>query len=459
MSRSTGWKADQGRVDFTAGSILVQIIRFSIPILIGNLFQQMYTIVDSILLGRLVSPQALAAAGNVTPVTVLMLSVISGFTLGTSLVTAALTGAGQQKEVRRLIESTFLCNMMIGIALAFLAFSGASWLLGLMHTPPEVKGLSMRYLRIICVGIVFQCLGQYLTDVLRGMGDSRTPLFFLLMSTGLNIVLDILFTAGFRLGVDGVAWATVIAQACAALACLVYSRRRYDCFSLNVRPSGIDRSLLMRSLRLGLPSAVQQMVGSLGAICMQTVVNGFGAAAMNAYSSAYKVDNFIMLPVSNMGAALGTCVAQNVGAGRYDRARQGFWKVSALCAVLSVALSALIFCFAESLAGIFVTREQTEIIRLGARGLRILAVPYVLCSQLALYMSFFKGAGAVRAALAGSLSQVAVRLLICTVLAPVIGLDAVWFAMPATWVLIGGISFVYDRKTDWEQRWKSGLKV
>ena len=221
---------------------------------------------------------------------------------------------------------------------------------------------------------------------------------------------------------------------------------------------GFSKSFGIAELRLGLPSAVQQMVGSLGAICMQTLVNGFGAA-MNAYSSAYKVDNFIMLPVSNMGAALGTCVAQNVGAGRYDRARQGFWKVCALCAVLSAALSALIFCFVESLAGIFVTREQTEIIRLGARGLRILAVPYVLCSQLALYMSFFKGAGAVRAALAGSLSQVAVRLLICTVLAPVIGLDAVWFAMPATWVLIGGISFVYDRKTDWEQRWKSGLKV
>ena len=446
-------------VDFTRGGALKQIVRFSVPLLIGNLFQQLYTIVDSILLGRLVSPQALAAAGTVTPITVLMLSVIGGFTLGTSLVAASLTGEGDAGRVRRLVESTFGANMLVGVVMALAAFMFPGAILRLMRTPNDVIALSARYLRIIAVGIAFQCLYQYFSDVLRGLGDSRTPLYFLLMSTSMNIALDIAFTAIFHWGVDGVAWATVISQAASALACAAYSLRRYDCFALSVRPARVDIGLLRRSLRLGLPSAMQQTVGSVGALCMQSVVNSFGSIAMNGYGAAYKVDNFIMLPVSNMGVAMGTFVAQNVGARQYGRARQGLKKLSLLCAVLSVALSALIFIFAGPLVQVFVTARETEIVRVGARGLRILAVPYVLCGQLQLFMSFFRGAGDVRVAFWGSLAQVLIRLVICYSLAPVIGLDAVWFAMPATWVMVGAFSFFYDRRQDWPARWRSNLGV
>lgn len=435
-------------VDFTQGSCLKQIVRFSVPLLIGNLFQQLYTIVDSMLLGRLVSPDALAAAGTVMPVVVLLLSVIGGFTLGTSLVAAGLMGQRDEDGIRRLAESTFLVDMAIGTLLAAAAFLLAVPILKLMRTPEELMGQAVLYLRIVSVGVVFQCLYQYMADVLRGLGDSRTPLLFLILSTVLNIVLDVVFIVAFSMDVAGVAFATVLSQLVSAVCCVAYSLRRYDYFRLNLRPGRIDRELLSRSLKLGVPSAMQQTVGSLGAIGMQSVVNGFGQAAMNGYNAAYKVDNFIMLPITNMGVALGTFVAQNIGAGKQDRVKEGMRKTSVTCALMSLAASAFIFVFAKGLVQLFVTAEETEIIRIGSWGLRVLAVPYVLCSQANIFISYFKGVGEVNRAFWASFGQVVIRLAICFGLSPVpaIGMNAVWFSMPVTWVAVCGLGWKWYRE-------------
>ena len=446
-------------VDFTRGPALRQIVRFSLPLLIGNLFQQLYTVVDSILLGRLVSPVALAAAGTVTPVTMLLLGVICGFTLGTSLMVAKATGKKEPEAVRRLVESTFLADMLVGIVLASLAFLLAEPILQWMQTPPEVLGQSVLYLRIVSVGLVFQCLYQYLTDVLRGLGDSKTPLIFLIVSTVLNIVLDLFFILTLHMDVAGVAYATVIAQLVAAIACMVYSRRKYGAvFSLNLNPGKVDSLLLQGSLSLGLPSAMQQTVGSLGAIGMQSVVNSFGAAAMNGYNAAYKVDNFIMLPISTLGIALGTFIAQNVGAGNLKRVREGMWKTSAACGIMSVIASAFIFVYAESMVQIFVTADEVQTITIGAWGLRVLAVPYILCSQANIFTSFFRGVGAVNTAFWISLAQVLLRLAICFGLSPIpaIGLNAVWFCMPVTWLQVCIFSWFYYKSRRWEKHMKLG---
>lgn len=446
-------------VDFTQGSVLGKIIRFSLPLLVGNLFQQLYTVVDSILLGRLVSPIALAAAGTVTPLTMLLLGVICGFTLGTSLMVAKATGKKDPETVRRLVESTFLADMLVGTLLAALAYILAEPILRWMRTPEEVLPQAAVYLRIVSVGLVFQCLYQYLTDVLRGLGDSKTPLLFLIVATVLNIVLDLLFILALHMDVAGVAYATVIAQGLSAVSCMVYSRYRYgDLFSLNLLPGRVDRNLLRGSLTLGLPSAMQQTVGSIGALGMQSVVNSFGAAAMNGYNAAYKVDNFIMLPVSTLGIALGTFIAQNVGAGNLVRVGQGMKKTSIACGAMSVAASVLIFIFAENLVQIFVTAEQVETITIGAWGLRVLAVPYILCSQANIFTSFFRGVGAVKVAFWFSFLQVVIRLAICFGLSPVpaIGLNAVWFCMPITWLQVCLLSWLYYRSHRWEKNMKLG---
>lgn len=446
-------------VDFTRGPALRQIVRFSLPLLVGNLFQQLYTVVDSILLGRLVSPIALAAAGTVTPVTMLLLGIICGFTLGTSLMVAKATGKKEPGIVQRLIESTFLADMLVGTVLSAIAFFLAEPILRWMQTPEEVLGQSVLYLRIVSVGLVFQCLSQYATDVLRGLGDSKTPLLFLIVSTVLNIVLDLIFIIVLHMDVAGVAYATVIAQTVSALACVVYSRRRYgELFSLNLLPGKVDRALLRGSLALGLPSAMQQTVGSIGAIGMQSVVNSFGAAAMNGYNAAYKVDNFIMLPISTVGMALGTFIAQNVGAGNLPRVREGMKKTSVFCGLMSVAASTFIFIFAEYMVQIFVTADEVQTITIGAWGLRVLAVPYILCSQMNIFISFFRGVGAVKTAFWISLSQVILRLAICYGLSPIaaIGLNAVWFCMPITWAWVCLFSWYYYKSRRWEKTMKLG---
>ena len=441
-------------IDFTQGSILGKIARFSLPLLIGNLFQQLYTVVDSILLGRLVSPIALAAAGTVTPLTMLLLGVICGFTLGTSLMTAKAAGKKDSEAIKRLVESTFLVDMLVGTLLAVLAYGLAEPMLRWMQTPEEVLPQAVTYLRIVSVGLVFQCLYQYLSDVLRGLGDSRTPLLFLILSTVLNIVLDLVFILVLRMDVAGVAYATVIAQALSAVSCMLYSRRHYgELLRLKLLPKQLNRNLLGGSLSLGLPSAMQQTVGSIGALGMQSVVNSFGSAAMNGYNAAYKVDNFIMLPISTMGIALGTFIAQNVGAGNLSRVSQGMKKTSIACGAMSVAASALIFVFAESMVQIFVTAEEVETISIGAWGLRVLAVPYILCSQANIFTSFFRGVGAVRVAFWFSFLQVIIRLAICFGLSPIpaIGLNAVWFCMPVTWLQVCLLSWFYYRSRCWEK--------
>ena len=441
-------------IDFTQGSILGKIARFSLPLLIGNLFQQLYTVVDSILLGRLVSPIALAAAGTVTPLTMLLLGVICGFTLGTSLMTAKAAGKKDSEAIKRLVESTFLVDMLVGTLLAVLAYGLAEPMLRWMQTPEEVLPQAVTYLRIVSVGLVFQCLYQYLSDVLRGLGDSRTPLLFLILSTVLNIVLDLVFILVLRMDVAGVAYATVIAQALSAVSCMLYSRRHYgELLRLKLLPKQLNRNLLGGSLSLGLPSAMQQTVGSIGALGMQSVVNSFGSAAMNGYNAAYKVDNFIMLPISTMGIALGTFIAQNVGAGNLSRVSQGMKKTSIACGAMSVAASALIFVFAESMVQIFVTAEEVETISIGAWGLRVLAVPYILCSQANIFTSFFRGVGAVRVAFWFSFLQVIIRLAICFGLSPIpaIGLNAVWFCMPVTWLQVCLLSWFYYRSRRWEK--------
>ena len=441
-------------IDFTQGSILGKIARFSLPLLIGNMFQQLYTVVDSILLGRLVSPIALAAAGTVTPLTMLLLGVICGFTLGTSLMVAKAAGKKDSEAIKRLVESTFLVDMAVGILLAVLAYTLAEPMLRWMQTPEEVFPQAVTYLRIVSVGLVFQCLYQYLSDVLRGLGDSKTPLLFLILSTLLNIVLDLVFILVLHMDVAGVAYATVIAQVLSAISCMMYSKRHYgELLSLKLLPKQLDKSLLGGSLSLGLPSAMQQTVGSIGALGMQSVVNSFGSAAMNGYNAAYKVDNFIMLPISTMGIALGTFIAQNVGAGNLQRVSQGMKKTSIACGAMSVAASALIFLFAESLVQIFVTAQEAETIAIGAWGLRVLAVPYILCSQANIFTSFFRGVGAVKVAFWFSFLQVIIRLAICFGLSPIpaIGLNAVWFCMPITWMQVCLLSWFYYRSRRWEK--------
>jgi putative MATE family efflux protein len=440
-------------VDFTEGSCTKQLVRFGIPLLIGNLFQQLYTIVDSIVLGRFVGVEALAAAGAATPVVLLLLSVISGFTLGASIVIAQLFGRRNMEGIRRCFGSALVFNLLLGVLISVLCFLFSEQILVLMKTPQEVLKDAVFFLKMMAIGLFFQGAYQFIADALRAVGDSRTPLVFLVISCVTNIILDLVFTVVLSMGIAGVAYATLTAQVLSCVLCAVYCIRKYEMFRLNRKTFAVDRYYIGCVVRFGFPGAMQQMVSSLGAIGLQGIINGFGKAAMAAYGSAYKIDNFIMLPIINLGAALSTFVSQNLGADKMDRIRQGIKATSKLCAVLSVALSAVIFIMAEKLLLIFVKPEETETIRMGVTCLRVLAPPFLINGQLNVFISFFRGIGAVRTAFYISLSQVILRILLAGVFSRVswIGVNAIWFCMPVTWLFCGAFSLYYYLSGRWKK--------
>jgi Na+-driven multidrug efflux pump len=300
---------------------------------------------------------------------------------------------------------------------------------------------------------VFQCLYQFLADTLRAVGNSRTPLFFLGSAMVMNILLDLLFIGGFGWAVPGAAWATTLSAAAAGVLCLAYCLWQYPMFRIPLKAlARPDRRMAAQAARFGLPTGLQLAGGGLGGRAMQTVVNSVGSNAIAAYNAAYRIDNFLLLPCTVLGIAVATCTAQNLGAGLYKRVKTGLKAASWFSAAFSAVVSVLIFVFAAQLTRIFIRAEETDIVRMGVWGLRVLAPLFLLCNQLNLFISFFRGAGAVSMAFWISLAQIAVRILFAFSLAPFLGMDAVWFCMPVTWVACGAFSLWYYRGGRWRRK-------
>lgn len=438
--------------DFTKGPALSRLLLFSGPIILGNLFQQMYSIVDSILLGKVVGTHALAAVSAVAPINDLFLSVIIGFSLGASLVLAQAQGSGDRAKIRACVENIALFQLGIGAVCTVGALLFGPFLLTLTHTPPELVNEAALYLRILAPGYFFQCLYQFLADAMRSMGDSRTPFFFIVISTCMNALLVTFFLAFLQLGIAGAGWATFLSELTAAAACLFYSLKKYEVFRLNplrVRPDG---KIFCAIASFGATTAAQQMVGSVGGMLQQTVVNGFGSSAIAAYNSVYRIDNFLLLPCTGLGAAVSTFTAQNLGAGQQKRMKEGFRAAARVTAVFSFVASLLIFFFAKELILIFIRPGETEVISAGIHGLRVLALPFILCNELSLFTSFFKGAGDVAISFHISFVQIILRVIIAFSLASVLGMDAIWLCMLVTWVLSSAFSFWYYRKEKWGRK-------
>lgn len=436
--------------DFTKGSCLPNLLRFAWPIILGNLLQQLYSVVDSVLLGRMVSTQALSAASAVTPIHNLFVGVITGFSLGASLVLAQAFGAADEKRQRACIENMLLLWLFVCAACTALAFALGPSLLQITNTPQELRADALTYLRILAAGYLAQGLYQFLADALRAMGDSRTPLLFLIISTVLNIVLDTWFIAGFGLGVAGVGWATLLSEVVAAVLCLAYSLWR--CPLLRVRHLRPDSRLLWTLAGCGGATALQQTIGSIGGMLQQTVVNGFGSSAIAAYNAAYKIDNLLLLPCIGLGGALSMFAAQNLGAGQRERMREGLRVCVRITAVFSLIASLGIFLAARPLVLCFIQEGETEVITMGVHGLRVLAPLYILCNEISLMTNFFKGANSVGVASAMGIAQIVLRVGIAFSLAGSLGMDAVWLCMPLTWIFSSLFALWYYKSGRWERK-------
>jgi putative MATE family efflux protein len=327
-------------------------------------------------------------------------------------------------------------------------------LLTLLNTPPEIINDSAAYMQIFFGGLVFMFSYNAFSGILRALGDSRTPLYFLMVSTVINILLDLYFVAHLGLGVTGVAWATLIAQATSSLLCVIYIYRRVPILQITRQQWVFDRDLFKLMVKLGVPSSVQQTVVSMGIMAVQGLVNSFGGVTMAAYTAAGRIDSFAMMPIQNFSMALSTYVGQNVGANRLDRVRQGLLATLGLVVVSCLLVSLLVFTVGPSLIEVFIDASETQVISQGVDYLRTVSIFYVIFGVMLILSGLLRGAGDTVIPMFSSIANLAVRVVVAYWLAslPGVGYRGIWWAIPAGWAVGSIIPIVRYLTGGWKAK-------
>lgn len=449
-------KALFGAQDMTAGRPWVNLAMFSAPLLVGNLAQQLYNTVDSIVVGRYVGDTALAAVGASGPVLNLLLLLFMGISTGAGIMVSQYFGAKQKDELSRTIGTCIMLTLLSGIIIMLVGPLISGPLMSLLKTPDEIYGMSVSYLTIFFLGILGCGYYNILSGVLRGMGDSLTPLLFLLVACFLNIFLDILFVAKYRMGVAGVAWATIIAQAVSAILCFLRLLQMRGQITLSRKTLRLDRAMTSRTIKLGLPSGLTQAIFSLAAIVVQALTNTFGTNVIACSIVVMRVDGFAMMPNFTFGMAMTTFVGQNVGAGLMHRVDEGTRDGLKMALGVSCLLTACILLFGRNLMQLFT--ETAEVVDLGMHMMRILAVGYIAMAVTQSLSGVMRGAGDTMTPMWISIiTTVVIRVPIAYAWAfftrtpeqPAGSPDCIFTSLLISWVLGAVITFFFYKRGAW----------
>lgn len=394
----------------TRGKITMPLIGFTIPLILGNLFQLTYNAADSVIVGKFVGEGALAAVGTSTPVMNVALLLISGMCMGASVLMSAQYGAGDRELLSRQISTTMLFGCGFSAIFSVIAILLAHPLLWLIRVPEEVIPMAASYLRIIFVGLLFTFLYNFLANTMRALGDSKTPLYFLMISSLLNVFGDLLFVAVLKWGVTGSAISTVLSEAFCCLLCGLYIRKRIPLLCLGRKWLVFDRSLLRRTVSYGSAGAMQQVCLQIGKIMIQAMVNTQGVNVMAAFTAVNRMDDFAYIPQQNIGHAMTTFIAQNKGAGREDRIRKGFASGLLIELCYSLVLLGIILPGAPAIMRLFVREGGEEVSLLGISYLRLISFMYILPGFTNGIQGFFRGMGDMKVTLYSTFMNMAGRV-------------------------------------------------
>lgn len=397
--------------DMTQGAVAVPLIGFTIPLVLGNFFQLFYNAVDSIIVGRYVGESALAAVRTSTPVMNLVILLISGLCMGASILMSSQFGAGNYEQLSRQISTTLLSGCGFSIGFSVLTILLSEPLLRLIQVPKEVMPDALAYLRIIFIGILFTFIYNFLANTLRALGDSKTPLYFLVASAILNVLGDLLFVVVFGWGVAGSAISTVLSEASSCLFCALYIRKRVPLLCLGKQWFVFDKSLMKKTISYGSTSAMQQVCLQIGKTIIQTVVNTQGVSVMAAFTAVNRVDDFAYIPQQNIGHAMTTFIAQNKGAGKKERIRRGFQSGIGIELVYGLILLVLMYFGAEKIMGLFTSQEDAQVVALGRSYLHLVSWMYILPAITNGIQGFFRGMGDLKVTLYSTFMNMAGRVL------------------------------------------------
>ena len=354
--------------NMTEGSIAEQVILFALPLMLGNVFQMLYNTVDSIVVGNFVGTQALAAVGSTTMIVNMMVFFFNGFSTGAGVVIANYFGARNLKALHKAIETTMAATFVLSVLFTLAGVAAVRPMLRFMATPEDVFGEATTYLQIYIGGISGLLIYNMGSGILRAVGDTMRPLYFLVMTSVLNLLLDLLFVLGFHCGIEGVAWATVLSQFISALLILALLTRSDDIYRLSWHDLRIDRAILGSIFAIGLPAGIQSVITAFSNVFVQSYINFFGSSCMAGWSCYNKLDQFVMLPMQSMSMAATTFVSQNIGAGREERANRGTVITVSMAVGVTAVIVALLCLFAAPAVGLFSPDES--VIAYGVRFIR-----------------------------------------------------------------------------------------
>lgn len=442
-------KAD---TDMTTGSIVKHLLMFAVPLMIGNLFQQLYNTVDSIVVGKFVGKEALAAVGSVTPICNMLIGFFNGFASGAGVIISRYYGAHDSGNVRKSVQTTMAMTYVLSVFLSILGVALVPPLLRMMETPEDVFGQAAEYLRIYFAGLSGLLIYNMGAGILRAVGDSRRPLYFLIFSTVTNTVLDIVLVKTMDHGIAGVALATIISQfASAVLVLVVLTRSRSD-YRIRWKETRIDFRILKSICIVGLPSAIQMAVTSFSNVFVQSYINRFESSCMAGWTVCNKLDAFVLLPITSLNLAVTTFVGQNLGAGNPERARKGTYRTFLLAELFCLLLVPLLLLFAPQLVWVF--NEDPEVIEFGVFFVRMMAPFYFVVCVNQIFAGSLKGAGDSQSCMFIMLGSFVVFRQIYLFIAYRLteSLVPVALGYPAGWVLCSILIFTYYRAGKWRKK-------
>lgn len=420
--------------------------RFLLPMLFSVMFQQIYNIADSMIAGRFAGEDALAAVGASYPITIIFMAFAVGMNLGASVVVSRLFGAEDRGGVKCAVTTAFLSSMVLGIILTLFGYFFNHQMMRWIRTPQNIMADGVLYLKIYIFGIIFLMLYNVCTGVFTALGDSKTPLYFLLGSSAGNIILDYIFVAKFQWGVSGVAWATFIAQGVSAVLALVTLLGRLQKFAGKEKQPWFDKKLFAQIMAIAIPSIFQQSVLSVGNLFVQGIVNQFGSAVVAGYSGAIKLNTFAINIFMTLGSCLSSYTAQNIGAGKKERIPLGFRTGLKLSELTALPFVILYFVFSRQMMGLFLGAESAEAISTGMAFLKIVSPWYFMIAIKLMTDGIIRGSGAMVYFVVATVPDLILRIGFALVLTKSFGSTGIWMAWPFGWIVATTLTLIFYRK-------------
>ena len=428
--------------DMTVGKPMKVIINFTLPIFIGNVFQQFYNMADAVIVGKFVGTKALAAVGSTGTIMFLIIGFLTGLTAGFTVLTSQKFGAGKMDEMRQSVGNAALLSIIISVIMTAVSMVGMHSLLTLMHTPEDIFQDAYIYIMIICGGIFAQVLYNILASILRALGNSKTPLYFLILAALLNIVLDLVFIIVFHMGVAGAAWATITAQGVSGVLCLIYIIKYVPELRLKADDWRFRSEIAKKEILVGIPMGLQYSITAIGTMMVQTALNLLGSTQVAAFTAANKIEQIVTQAYVAMGTTMATYCAQNIGAGKIKRIRQGFKSITIMGSIYSVVVAAIIMTVGKYMTYLFLSGDLTEIMHSVDIYLKCVGTFFIPLTVVNVYRNGIQGMGYGLLPMMAGVAELVGRGVVAMIAAGQKSYFGVCMASPAAWILASALLIV-----------------